>query len=281
MSNNDPQHPEQNQSSAHHEQPPAWAIALLQRIESLEGRSSPIEDPAISTRPSDTEFHPYPAFVDALPSTQKDFFRSPLPEVERRRFLADCPRNVDREYLAPVLNNVNVHPNAKRQDHQLADIQFRLSGITRPIDQFVHHLICNNGTSREHALDFANVVHELLVDTASYITQLRIDNMFKASGIQGQAPHLASSGPSALLDPWELVEHVKLATAVQQTGKRLTRHNKKGKAHSFNNTNRADEGTSASHDNNTNQKPGFTAPKKGFHSGPQNQNKSKQQSNSQ
>ncbi|KAI8142111.1 hypothetical protein BJV82DRAFT_502547, partial [Fennellomyces sp. T-0311] len=139
-----------------------------------------------------------------------------LPEVERRRFLADCPRNVAREYMAPVLNSVNLHPNAKRQDHQLSDIQFRLSGITRPINQFVHNLIRNNGTSREHALDFANVVHELLVDTASYITQLRIDNMFKASGIQGQAPHLANSGPSPLLDPKELVEHVKLATAVQQ-----------------------------------------------------------------
>ncbi|KAI8136630.1 hypothetical protein BJV82DRAFT_485175, partial [Fennellomyces sp. T-0311] len=58
-------------------------------------------------------------FVEALPGLEKDFFRSPLPEVERRRFLADCPRNVAREYMPPHLNSVNVNPAAKRTDHQL------------------------------------------------------------------------------------------------------------------------------------------------------------------
>ncbi|KAI8139848.1 hypothetical protein BJV82DRAFT_500218, partial [Fennellomyces sp. T-0311] len=53
------------------------------------------------------------------PGVEKDFFRTPLPEVERRRFLAICPCNVDREYTPPHLNHVNVNPTAKCFDNQL------------------------------------------------------------------------------------------------------------------------------------------------------------------
>ncbi|KAI8136590.1 hypothetical protein BJV82DRAFT_495082, partial [Fennellomyces sp. T-0311] len=52
------------------------------------------------------------------PGMAKDFFRSPLPESDRRRFLAECPRNVDRVYTAPPLNNVQIGASAKRTDTQ-------------------------------------------------------------------------------------------------------------------------------------------------------------------
>ncbi|KAI8136445.1 hypothetical protein BJV82DRAFT_527686 [Fennellomyces sp. T-0311] len=224
----------------------------------------------------DADFHPYPAFTQALPGVEKDFFRTPLPEVEHRRFLAICPRNVDREYTPPHLNHVDVNPTAKRFDNQLSDIQFRLSGITRPIDQLVHAVIRDDHVSKHDTLEFANVVHELLLDTASHITQLHIDNMFKAAGIQGQAPRLQDTGSHPLLDPREFVDHVKLANAVQKTGRHFTRH-KKGKAHSSR-TNRPDEEPSP--DRNK-PKGGYNGPKKDFRSSPPHRDNNKSNATSQ
>lgn len=107
----------------------------MQRISSLESRladESPMDtasethDAFIHERTPYTEFTPYPEFVHALPSFKKDFFRKPLPEVERRRFLSDSPRNLDREYTPPLINSINTNQSTKRFDSQLVDIQFRL-----------------------------------------------------------------------------------------------------------------------------------------------------------
>jgi len=214
---------------------------LVDRIASLESRldnSSPMEatthvpDSAITDRLPDQEFHPYPRFIEALPGFRKDFFRNPLPEVERRRFLAECPRNVDREYTPPVLNSINVGQVTKRFDSQLADIQFRLSSITRPLDLFLHKVLQNGSVSQTDATEFINVVHELLLDSASHITQLRVDNMFRGAGIQGQAPRLVDSTTSPLVDPKVLLDHVNLDKSLSQIGRRGNSRQQRGKAHS-------------------------------------------------
>ncbi|KAI8137633.1 hypothetical protein BJV82DRAFT_492092, partial [Fennellomyces sp. T-0311] len=141
-----------------------------------------------------------------------------LPEVERRRFLAECPRNVARNYLPPARNNVPVNRLARRTDQQLYDIQFRLSGITRPLDNFLHQTLQGPGAiSRQDAIDLVTVVHALLADTASHITQIRTDNMFDAAGIRGPPPRLLEPDNQPLLDPKSMVEHVKLSQAVAQT----------------------------------------------------------------
>ncbi|CDH49986.1 predicted protein [Lichtheimia corymbifera JMRC:FSU:9682] len=105
--------------------PPAWAMALIERLQALESQQQQqhqqqpgsnadesmeesINDPFISTRSPETDLHLYPEFKAALPGVDQDFFRRPLPEAERRRFLADCPRNLAREYLPPVLNDIPV-----------------------------------------------------------------------------------------------------------------------------------------------------------------------------
>ncbi|KAG0178045.1 hypothetical protein DFQ28_003997, partial [Apophysomyces sp. BC1034] len=185
-----------------HTNPPAWA-ALLERITALEsqpraGPSNPSpstnDDPFISERAPDTKFNRYPEFQQALPSLAKDFFKNPLPEIDRKRFLANCARNVAREYLPPVLNNINISQAAKRSDNQLPE-------ITRPLDYFLYKTLHSGSPSQQDAIEFVNVVHELLLDTASYITKLRADNMFRAPGIKGLAPRLASKIPSTLLAP--------------------------------------------------------------------------------
>jgi hypothetical protein len=103
---------------------------------------------------------------------EKDFFRNPLPEAERRRDLAQCPRNMERDYQQPVLNQLSVCQSAKRTDAQLADIQFRWSGITRPMDHLLHQSIAKGPPTLEDVVEFVNTIHELLYDTASHITQL-------------------------------------------------------------------------------------------------------------
>ena len=105
-------------------QTPAWAQAILDRLAALEGNpaTEPIdvdstdEDPAVVPRSPDLDFHPYDDFRKALPSMDKDFFRNPLSEADRRRYLSQCPRNMERNYQPPVLNQVSISNSAKRMD---------------------------------------------------------------------------------------------------------------------------------------------------------------------
>ncbi|KAI9322291.1 hypothetical protein BX666DRAFT_1893552, partial [Dichotomocladium elegans] len=97
---------------------PAWAMALLQRVSALEGISRPVDGvPFISTCDPDTEFSPYTEFREALPGFANDFFRHPLSDIERKRFLSACPR----EYMPPTLNQISMGTATKRIDHQFHD----------------------------------------------------------------------------------------------------------------------------------------------------------------
>ncbi|KAI9497922.1 hypothetical protein BDB00DRAFT_755757, partial [Zychaea mexicana] len=46
--------------------------------------------------------------VDALPGMAKDFFRNSMYEDTRRSFLHECPRNTDRQYAPPPLNDIEI-----------------------------------------------------------------------------------------------------------------------------------------------------------------------------
>jgi hypothetical protein len=54
-------------------------------------------------------------------------------------------------------NQINVGLANKRFDSQLSDVQFRLSGITRPIDHFIHQLLQDGNVSMADALDFTRI----------------------------------------------------------------------------------------------------------------------------
>ncbi|CDH59954.1 predicted protein [Lichtheimia corymbifera JMRC:FSU:9682] len=70
-------------------------------------------------------------------------------------------------------------------------------------------------------IEFINVAHELLVDTASHISQQRINNMYCHTQDRGSAPKVAPTiSVAPLVDPKSLVDHVALAKAVQQTSSR-------------------------------------------------------------
>ncbi|RCH86809.1 hypothetical protein CU097_008901 [Rhizopus azygosporus] len=63
-------------------------------------------------------------------------------------------------------NDVNLSGPARRFDTQFHDVQYCLSGLTRPID-------CqwDLDTTRQRSLEFAKTIHELLSDLASYIAK--------------------------------------------------------------------------------------------------------------
>jgi len=251
---------------------------LEERLQQTSMDTSPVQDQFVVERSPEMELTTYPEFHQALPGFQQDFFRSLLPEVERRRFLADCPRNVDRNYTPPPVNTINLDQSAKRYDSQLSDIQFRLSGITRPLDSFLHRILQTGSVQFRDALEFVNVVHTLLADSASHVTQLRIDNMFRGAGIQGQAPKLVDSAPPPLLDPKELLDQISLNKSVSQVGRPSGTRRRKGKAHSLGPptpTDKPKSDPSVSHPSNQ----GST--RQGFHKGSQARDRGKQPENRQ
>ncbi|OAD72585.1 hypothetical protein PHYBLDRAFT_146773 [Phycomyces blakesleeanus NRRL 1555(-)] len=143
--------------------------ALLARMEALEARSAapPVvldgssadeDDTMLPTchivkRPIASDLTPFHKLIKAIPGMEHDFFRQPLDEASRHRFLLNCPRNVLRQYQAPVLNYSGVGPHTKHTDAQLADIQFCLSGLTRPIDLFAHDVLVEGSIQITQALD--------------------------------------------------------------------------------------------------------------------------------
>ncbi|OAD67093.1 hypothetical protein PHYBLDRAFT_174477 [Phycomyces blakesleeanus NRRL 1555(-)] len=205
--------------------------ALPARMEALEARSAapPValdgspadeDDTMLPTdhiveRPIASDLTPFPELSKAIPGMERDFFRQPLDEASRRRFLLNCPRNVLRQYQAPVLNYSGVGTHTKRTDAQLADIQFRLSGLTPPIDLFAHDVLVEGSIQVTQALGFANTMHELLSDLASVVTQMRSDNICRDANLP-ITPIVTNSAlePKPLLDSQRIVEQAKLQRAL-------------------------------------------------------------------
>jgi hypothetical protein len=213
-------------------QTPAWATALLQRINDLENRLAATnvlnDDPNVQFRSPGAEFTPTIEMLQQHPYLEEDFFRRPLSDSDRRKYLFECPKNSTRQYDPPKINKVNVSSINKQFDTSLHQIQYRLSGLTRPLDWFTYQLQNNDWDAtilREQSQNFAYTMHELLSDVASHITQVRTDNMFKGLPSSLEAPSLDSS-ESYLLDNKEMVEHIKLQQSVQQATQSKRRNNR-------------------------------------------------------
>lgn len=143
-------------------------------------------DPNIVERPVASDLIPTEQLQSTLPGMLDDFFRSPLDELDRKRFIHVCPRNVIRQYIPPVLNLAdNVGRFTKHTDVQLSEIQRRLAATTRPMDKFLHESLRSNVPSIpiNEVILFVNTIHTLVSDTASYITQLRMDNVSRDTGL--------------------------------------------------------------------------------------------------
>ncbi|PVZ96688.1 hypothetical protein BB558_007391, partial [Smittium angustum] len=139
------------------------------------------EDKYITERDPLRDLQTYPEILEALPSIKEDFFKLSLTDIQRRRFLASCPRNKDMDYDPPILNKVGLSYNSRRMDSQL-----------------------------NHANSFGRYF--------SHITQIRVENMYKSMGGQGKAPEVSgNSTKKELIDTKQLLEHATATQAIKKT----------------------------------------------------------------
>ena len=188
------------------------------------------EDSFVVKQAPTTLLTPYSALLAVLSVMEQDFFRTTMDDDLRRSFLHECPRNTARQYQPPPLNDINVGPHTQRVDKQLRDIQYRLSGLTRPIDLFVHDTVRSNLMDPATALRFANRIHMLLSDVASFITQIRSDNICCDTRL-ATVPIATQVLPNLpLLDAENALEHTNLQQALHKATRqqRPTRRRKCG-----------------------------------------------------
>ncbi|OMJ09341.1 hypothetical protein AYI69_g10715, partial [Smittium culicis] len=77
---------------------------VLELLREKERNAEP-EDPYVTTRIPITDLAVYPELIEALPSIEEDFFRTPLTEEERKEAIHSCPRSDSMNYLPPPLND--------------------------------------------------------------------------------------------------------------------------------------------------------------------------------
>ncbi|KAG2215948.1 hypothetical protein INT45_001697 [Circinella minor] len=148
------------------------------------------------------------------------FFRTILDDETRRSFLYECPRNTARQYQPPPLNNINTSVNTQRIDRQLRDIQYRLSGITRPIDLFVHDTVRTNSVDVPTATRFANTIHTFLANITSVISQVRSDNVCRDAGLATIPISPFNQINAPLLDAPCVLEQTHMAQSLRRASRR-------------------------------------------------------------
>ncbi|KAI7895281.1 uncharacterized protein EV154DRAFT_574114 [Mucor mucedo] len=206
--------------------PPAWATALLQRINHLESRLATAniinDDPNVQLRSPGSEFTPDVQMLEQHPYLEEDFLRRPLSDSDRRKYFFECPKNSIQQYDPPKLNKVNVSAAHKQFDSHLHQIQFTYQLQNNQWEPEVLH---------NQSRNFAHTMQELLSNLASHITQIRTDNMFKGLPASLEPPSLDTSETS-LLDNKEMVEHIKLQQSVQNATQ-AKKHSHRPRPHRF------------------------------------------------
>ena len=217
---------------------PAWANALLQRLQAVEQQlattANTNNDPNVTVRNPGANFHPTEEMLAQYPFIQEDFFKRPLDDSQRRQFLFDCPKNAIRNYDPPKLNKVTISASAKHFDSALHNIQYRLSGLTRPLDWFLYqnlHGNINDTNIRQQGSDFAQAMHGLLSDLASYITTLRTDNLYKGLPNHLEAP--SSQQEKFLVNTQDMLDHIKLQQSIQLATQRRSKKNKGPRSYTY------------------------------------------------
>ncbi|OMH80415.1 hypothetical protein AX774_g6150, partial [Zancudomyces culisetae] len=202
---------------------PKWEFTLFNRLQNLKlqlarnkENSIPSVDQAadLAATSMETDSNEYvvqrlaPMFLKVYPELEEfmtglynDFFRSILSDIKRKEFIDSCPRNEAIVYNPPILTDTGLNQSANKVDSTLYDLQYKLSEITRPFDYFIHQIIQSRGVvDQQVAIYFANVMRQLVSDIASHITQLRVDYMSRALGIQGDTPKILDMNRTCYLN---------------------------------------------------------------------------------
>ncbi|OMJ12764.1 hypothetical protein AYI70_g8919, partial [Smittium culicis] len=188
---------------------PEWAMELIRRISKLEAQRNPVSDHTEADIDVDNDICivknlplrdllMYPELPESLPELSQNFFKSPITDLERRKFLESCPRNSEMVYDPPLLH------------------------LTKWVSQD------QNSLNTANAIEFAELMRTLLSDLDSQVTQLRMDGAYKASKIPGKALQIISSSSKPLFDQKEFFEHIGASQALAKAVSSTKSHNKKG-----------------------------------------------------
>ncbi|OMJ13777.1 hypothetical protein AYI69_g8856 [Smittium culicis] len=165
-------------------------------------RNAETEDSYVTTRIPVTDLTVYPELIEALPSIEEDFFRTPLTEEERKIAIHSCPKTSSMIYIPPPLND-SASSAVKKADSVLYGIQLAHAQATRPIDYYVHRCIQVTpgiNTAWDPEVTFASTMRALLSVFAATVTQARLDNLKKGLDLPGKPTQLAESDTKPLMD---------------------------------------------------------------------------------
>ncbi|PWA01876.1 hypothetical protein BB558_001992 [Smittium angustum] len=162
----------------------------------------PEEDQHITARIPITDLNVYPELIEALPSIEEDFFRTPMTEEEKKEAIFTCPRTSAMNYQPPPLND-SASSAVKKADSILYGIQVALAQATRPIDYYVHRRIQEDPkpTEDDPHIALATTMRILLSDIAATVTQDRLDNLHKGMELPGKPHQLVESDTKPLMNP--------------------------------------------------------------------------------
>ncbi|PVU96828.1 hypothetical protein BB561_000935 [Smittium simulii] len=109
----------------------------VQQTQAMSVKDSDCDNPHEKVRAPMVEIGSYPRLIETIPSLEYEFFRSPIPEEEKKEIIYECPKFLGIKYTLPPLDKAAT-PAARKNDAELCGIQMALANMTRPIDDYVH-----------------------------------------------------------------------------------------------------------------------------------------------
>ncbi|PVV00544.1 hypothetical protein BB560_005071, partial [Smittium megazygosporum] len=135
-------------------------------------------------------------------------------DVERREIIQTCPRTEGINYSPPSINEVAT-TTIKKADTALYNTQSFLAQATRPIDYSVHKLLQKNENigSDDPRIIFAATMRVILSETATMLTQGRVDNLHYGLNLQEKPTSVNQNEPDSLIDQETLEKLLNLKKA--------------------------------------------------------------------
>ncbi|OMJ26964.1 hypothetical protein AYI69_g3617 [Smittium culicis] len=113
----------------------------------------------ITEKPKTDELELYKILQEALSTVTEDFFKSPLSEINRKKFIAAVPRSSAINYDTHAYN-------------------VKLSCTAWRTDTNMYYVPVSKDT------EFSNSIRVLLVDAATYLSQCRINQAYRDTGFE-------------------------------------------------------------------------------------------------
>ncbi|OMJ18508.1 hypothetical protein AYI69_g6984 [Smittium culicis] len=138
--------------------------------------------------------------MEALPSIEVDFFRSPLSDEEKRDIVQSSPRTVDMVYTPPPINDYATAPIKKLDTAYYND---------EP-----------EAPTNDPRFLFTSTMRLLLSEACTLLTQARLDNLNSGLNLPGRPPQLNPSSNEPLIDPAVLSELMATKKLTNSGGKK-------------------------------------------------------------